>query len=123
MGPDAAWEARPDLSLPNQGNRIMDRQFFALSLGVGALLLATQHALAAPPSCADHASVVERLTTGFGETRRSIALGGGAVVETFASDETGTWTMIATRPDGISCLVAAGDGYEAVTAEKTGRAL
>lgn len=101
----------------------MDRHFFTLSLGFGALLLATQHAFAGPPPCADHASVVERLATAFGETRRSIALGGGSVVETFASDETGTWTIIVTRPDGLACLLAAGDSYETVVAEKAGHAL
>jgi len=29
-----------------------------------------------------------------------------------ASEETRTWTVLLTRPDGISCAVAAGRGWE-----------
>ncbi len=37
------------------------------------------------------------------------------VVEVFASPETGTWTIIVTLPDGQTCLVASGEGYESIT--------
>ncbi len=28
--------------------------------------------------------------------------------------ETGTWTVLLTTPEGISCIIAAGDSYEAL---------
>lgn len=34
------------------------------------------------------------------------------VVEVFASLETGTWTITITRPDGLTCLAASGEGFE-----------
>jgi hypothetical protein len=35
-----------------------------------------------------------------------------AVVEVFASEETGTWTITVTMPSGLTCLVASGQSFE-----------
>jgi hypothetical protein len=40
--------------------------------------------------------------------------GQSAVVEVFASDETGTWTIIVTGTNGLACMIAAGRNYQAV---------
>ncbi len=65
--------------------------------------------------CTDHDSIVERLTTTYGESRQSIALGSNnTIVETFASLDTGTWTIVVTTPGGPSCLVAAGQAYQPI---------
>ncbi|SLN46322.1 hypothetical protein PSA7680_02374 [Pseudoruegeria aquimaris] len=94
----------------------MRNGFFALSLGIGAMLLATNHAFAQGGNCAQRDQVLERLQSHYGETRRSVALGGdNIVVETFASAETGTWTITATLPNGMTCLVASGQAYEPIT--------
>ena len=83
----------------------MKHQFFALSLGIGAMILATDHAFAEPASCAPRDRVLDRLATTYGETRRSIGLSGEeGVVEVFASDDTGTWTITLTLPTGQTCL-------------------
>ena len=94
----------------------MKQRFLALSLGVGALILATHHAYAQDSrSCAPRDRVVERLTTAYGESRQSIGLGpNNAVVEVFASTNTGTWTITVTLPTGATCIVASGQGYEAL---------
>jgi hypothetical protein len=64
-------------------------------------------------TCADRAQVVARLAERFGETLRSLGLQrGDAVVEVYSSEETGTWTILMTRPDGITCLLAAGQRWE-----------
>ncbi|MEL7182732.1 MAG: hypothetical protein AAFY65_13415 [Pseudomonadota bacterium] len=64
-------------------------------------------------NCGARAAVVERLADHFGETRRGIGLGTqDRVVEVFASDETGTWTITVTMPDGRTCLVASGQAWE-----------
>lgn len=92
----------------------MKRQFLALSLGVGALLLATQHVFAqSNRNCAERATVIERLANRYGESRQSIGLGeNNAVVEVFASTETGTWTITVTVASGLTCVVAAGQSFE-----------
>ncbi|MGG7644944.1 hypothetical protein ACQ5SP_09090 [Rhodovulum sp. YNF3179] len=95
----------------------MRDNLFALSLGFGGLILATlwaaQSGTAGVMACGDRQTVIDRLETRFGETRQSIGLGrGDRVVELFASTETGSWTIIVTRPDGVSCLLATGDAFE-----------
>lgn len=64
-------------------------------------------------NCAPREAVVDRLAEGYGETRQSMGLGANnAVVEVFASDETGTWTITVTTPNGLTCLVASGQSFE-----------
>jgi hypothetical protein len=64
-------------------------------------------------NCAPRDAVVERLAEGYGETRQSMGLGANnAVVEVFASEETGTWTITVTMPNGLTCLVASGQSFE-----------
>ena len=36
---------------------------------------------------------------------------GGGIIEIFASDE-GSWTMVITQPNGVSCLIAVGQDWE-----------
>ncbi len=77
-----------------------------------ALLAATPSARA-EQACADHAAVVKKLAERFGETLKSLGLHrNDAVVEIYSSETTGTWTILMTRPDGISCLLAAGQLWE-----------
>ena len=38
--------------------------------------------------------------------------GGNRVMEVFASNESGSWTITVTHPNGVTCLVAAGQGFE-----------
>ncbi len=92
------------------------KKFYVLSLGIGALLLATHHAQASP-ACLPHAEIVDRLATKYGERRQSIGIGiDNTVVETFASDATGTWTITVTAAGGLTCLVAAGRAYQSIEA-------
>lgn len=66
-------------------------------------------------NCAPRETVVEQLAADYGESRRSIGLAArGSVIEIFASQETGTWTITVTDTRGIACLVAAGQAFEAV---------
>ena len=63
--------------------------------------------------------MIERLATAYGESRQSIGLGANnAVIEVFASTETGTWTITVTSPAGMTCLVASGQAYESVGVEE-----
>lgn len=95
---------------------LMTRNMMALSLGVGALLLATSHAFAqSPRTCGERDSIVSRLAERYGESRQSIGLGtSNRLVETFANPDTGSWTITVTLPDGTMCLMASGQAFEAV---------
>lgn len=94
----------------------MTMQLFALSLGFAGLILATE-ARAAAPQCGARDAVLASLTDRYGETRRGLGLAANnSVMELFASDKTGSWTITVTLPDGTMCLVASGQAFEA-TAE------
>lgn len=87
----------------------MNKNLLTLSLGIGAILLSTQFAYSQGANCAKRDAVVSRLATAYGETRQSMGLAANnAVIEVFASDETGTWTITVTTSDGQTCLVASG---------------
>ena len=67
----------------------------------------------AQPICDERKSVVKKLFDVFGETLKSVGLEkAGGVIEVYSSDETGSWTILITRPDSISCLVASGQMWE-----------
>jgi hypothetical protein len=77
------------------------------------LLAATPSARSEERACADRSLVVQRLAERYGETLRSMGLHqGDALVEIYSSDATGTWTILMTRPDGTTCLLAAGQQWE-----------
>lgn len=91
----------------------MKNKHIVLSFGIGAMILAADHALAQSNNCHSHELVVERLAERYGESRQSIGLAANnSVVEVFASMETGTWTITVTTPGGPTCLVASGDGFQ-----------
>lgn len=93
----------------------MQKMLFALSLGFVGTIWAVQAAQAQQANCGERGQVVERLQQKYGETRRSVGLAANnGVVETFASDESGTWTIVITLPNGMTCLVAAGNAFESV---------
>jgi hypothetical protein len=80
-----------------------------------ALVLATTTDVAAQNSrnCGPREAIVTRLAEGYGETRQSMGIGvNNAVVEVFASAETGSWTITVTAPGGLTCLVASGQAFE-----------
>ena len=83
----------------------------ALSLGLIAIGLGTTTAHA-QASCAPRDSLIERLASGYGE---ALAAGGlqseTRVIEIYAAPETGTWTVVMTQADGLSCIMASGTNW------------
>lgn len=96
-------------------NRTVKIFHLAALTAAAAILLATTTDVAAQgtPNCGPREAVVNRLADGYGETRQSIGIGANnAVVEVFASAETGSWTITVTMPGGPTCLVASGQAFE-----------
>lgn len=82
-------------------------------------LLAT--AAHAEPQCAKHQAVVEMLAKQFGEAPHDMGMAAkSALMEMYASTDTGTWTLLITLPNGITCIIAAGDSFETVAASPQG---
>lgn len=88
-----------------------------MMIGAAALTLMTTSLASAQQSrnCGPREMVVNRLAEGYGETRQSMGLGANnAVIEVFASQESGSWTITVTSPGGVTCLIASGQAYEAL---------
>lgn len=80
---------------------------------LGAALLLSVPAQSQPRNCAPREAVVQRLASAYGETRQSMGLGANnVVIEVFASDTSGSWTITATGADGVTCLIASGQAFE-----------
>ncbi len=83
-----------------------------LTLGAGFALLASTAMAQAQPQCNQRDNVLELLAKKYKET--PIAAGvtnTGGLVEVLTDHKSGTWTIIVTTPQGMSCLVAAGEGW------------
>lgn len=99
----------------------MTQQMFALSFGLAAMLAAADIAHGAP-QCDSREAVTALLAERYGETRRAIGIAGpSAVMELFAAEATGTWSITLTLPDGRMCLMASGTNYETVTEKRPAR--
>jgi hypothetical protein len=95
----------------------MSQQMFALSFGLAAVLAVPQIAHGAP-QCDSREAVTALLAERYGETRRAVGIAGqSAMMELFASDDTGTWSITMTLPGGTMCLMASGLNYETVAEE------
>ena len=96
----------------------MKKALFAV---IGALLVLSS---AAPSKahthsiCSERAELIEKLKKGYLEEPISIGLAAnGSVIEVFASNS-GSFSIVITRPEGISCLVAAGKNWLSLPAHK-----
>ncbi len=66
----------------------------------------------AQPVCGSHQSIAESLKQSYTETPVSMGVtSGGGIIEVFSSPK-GTWTLVITQPNGMSCLIAAGQDWE-----------
>jgi hypothetical protein len=64
--------------------------------------------------CGPHEEIVKKLAQGYKEARAGWGLAGNnGLVELYVS-EAGGWSILITRPNGLTCLVAAGRNWEIV---------
>jgi hypothetical protein len=79
-----------------------------VSLLVSLLVLAG----AARARCLPHEEAIARLQRDYGETAQGLGLGnrGRSVTELFTS-EAGSWTILVTRANGLSCIAASGENW------------
>ena len=89
---------------------------YSCKAAVAALLLTVTGASAAlgqnVSQCLPHDEAVVKLDRQYGEQQLGFGLSqhGESVVELFVS-EAGSWTVLITRTDGLSCIAAAGDNW------------
>jgi len=83
------------------------------SIAISAILCSTTVAQA-QPQCGMRSSILEVLDRQYGETPVAIGVTqGGGLLEVISSADGVTWSILVTTPEGMSCLVAAGEGWRA----------
>lgn len=90
---------------------------------IRAALIATIAALALPAAaqptkCYPVEAMMQHLQTRYGETSRGMGLAGTVIVEVLANAETGTFTIVVHRPDGMSCPLADGENWQEPAQDK-----
>lgn len=89
-------------------------------------LIAVMLALLAAPAvaqtgCAPRAVMLERLARDFKEAPvAGGVIGTTQMIELLVSPQ-GGWTILATRPDGIACMIATGTGWSEARPKKKGK--
>ena len=73
-----------------------------------ALLLAPTQAFA-QSACLPHGKMVDLLDGRYSEQPVAAGLeNSGRLIELFATPDRGTWTLVMTTPNGVTCVIAAG---------------
>ncbi len=113
---------KPSASNKIDGTRV--GEFIKRGLALSALILGMTVAgtpeAQAQMACGERDAVVAKLGENYGEVRRGGGLAGPtAIFEIFASEATGTWTILKTTPNGLTCFMAAGDGWHDDAGELT----
>jgi hypothetical protein len=71
--------------------------------------------------CAAHQKMVERLSAKFTEAPVSLGLSAsGHVFQVFTTKGGDTWTIVATAPEGQSCIMASGKYWQDISFEPQG---
>ena len=91
------------------------------ALGLIALLSGPATAAPEPRACAPYALVSEQLEQKFNEVPTAFGLvEDKSVMQLYSSADSGTWTIVMTSRQGVSCIVAAGHSLEQMGAEPVG---
>ena len=70
-------------------------------------------AQAAARFCAEHDTITGKLNEKYKEHRTGMGLVGSTGVVELYTAKTGTWTILVTKVDGTSCVVATGSSWSA----------
>lgn len=114
-----------------QLDRRPDTSTFAFIRVAAAAAIATASVLgvsvaagpaAAQTACMAHSDVAEQLAARYAEKATAIGVASsGEVIELFSSADGSTWTLVVTKPSGVSCPLAAGESWEPLPIEAPGR--
>ena len=72
-------------------------------------------AQAQPAACGSHVDVIKKLKTSYKEQPAALGLAAnGSLIEVLTSAGGKTWTLIMSRADGLTCIMASGHSWENV---------
>jgi hypothetical protein len=84
----------------------------ACALAIGTLMINTALPAQAQEQCGPREEVVKALNAKYQESQRALGLiNDKAMMEVYISAK-GTWTMVVTNDQGMSCVLAAGEAWD-----------
>lgn len=91
-----------------------DRRWFsALAMASVLTLTLSQTASAEPEACQPHREILAHLAKNYRELPAAVGLtNAGNLIEVLSTSDGSTWSIIVTTPNGLSCLVAAGESWQ-----------
>lgn len=88
-------------------------RFFAAIVLILGMMLGFGTSARAQTVCMAHTDLANHLDSRFSEAPIAIGLANdNRLVEVFSSGDGSTWTMVLTKPDGMSCVMATGEDWE-----------
>ena len=88
------------------------RRLLATMVAAGALSFSYSLPAEARMACGPHKKLTKALTGKYKEARKGLGLvASRRVMEVFVS-ESGSWTLVMTDLNGVSCIIAAGHSWE-----------
>ena len=91
------------------------RLLFAALAAAFFFVLGSPSSQAQPRPCGDGEDIIARLEKDWGEAAEILALdASGRMVRILVNPDTGTWSMLLTAPNGLTCLVSHGSAWEPV---------
>jgi hypothetical protein len=101
----------------------MYRMYAALALASG-LLCAAPAMAQSQPQCGERTRVLKALSDRYQEMPVAMGLdANGGVLEILSGNNGKTWSILLTMPNGVSCLMAAGEHWESLTVARSGPAI
>lgn len=62
--------------------------------------------------CGQRASIIDGLTKKYKEMPNAFGISGEKTLVELFTSESGSWTMLMTRPGGVTCIMAVGQSWE-----------
>lgn len=82
---------------------------------VGLILSLPVQAQQAQNICTERSEVLGHLATKYSEAPVAMGLANnGGIIEVLSSGSGTSWTIIITMPNGVSCMLAAGESWESL---------
>jgi hypothetical protein len=85
---------------------------FAATLNLSSPSEAQQMMVRPGPVCGERTALMNQLKGKYAELPKSMGLAANGSVLEVLTAKTGTWTILLTTPQGVTCLIAAGEHWE-----------
>ncbi len=92
-------------------------------IGLGLVFgqgLAASASAAQNPACDKRQRVIGHLASKYKEAPVAIGVtNAGGLIEVLSTGDGQTWTIVVSNPDGLTCLLATGEGWRAIQSDRT----